>query len=149
MSTEHNPSFADPAFSSISGNESCAYLLLDPAPAAKDDYSDFAGHDSSSFVPASPQKQQIQTIITTPYKIPDSASISNAFTPSSHYCGGNIERVFNNSPPPVNPNPVKARASPFIPFCRENLSPLCTVEGNFTTSISKRVLFSPLYFLCF
>eukprot|EP00826_Nyctotherus_ovalis_P019143 TRINITY_DN1584_c0_g5_i3.p1 TRINITY_DN1584_c0_g5~~TRINITY_DN1584_c0_g5_i3.p1 ORF type:complete len:246 (+),score=60.54 TRINITY_DN1584_c0_g5_i3:174-911(+) len=40
---------------------------------------------------------------------------------------------------------TKVRASPFIPFCHENLSPLCSIQGNFTANNSKRMLFSPMY----
>jgi len=34
-------------------------------------------------------------------------------------------------------------ASPFVPFCREILSPFCNLRENFITSNSKRILFSP------
>lgn len=72
-------------------------------------------------------------------------AISTAFTPTSsaftNTLNNHMDRMFS----PYQPAPMRARASPFIPFCRENLSPLCNVDGNFTSNISKRILFTPLY----
>ena len=112
----------------------------------KDDDLDQDLDKPDDYALSSPQKSAIQGIITTPHKLPDVVSISNAFTPSSNYCNAinaHVERMLGNSP--YAPHVAKPRASPFIPFCRENLSPLCTVEANFASSNSKRVLFSPLY----
>ncbi len=88
--------------------------------------------------------QQLQSLFT-PCKLPDTAGLGTAQTPSSNAftntLNTRVDRVF--SPYPCGA--AKSRASPFIPFCRDNLSPLCAVDGNFTSNASKRVLFTPLY----
>lgn len=85
----------------------------------------------------SPQTKVIQPIVLTPYKIPD---IPHTLTLSPAFCKNS--QAINMSP--YIPSLAKPRASPFIPFCRENLSPICSVEENFSANNSKRVLFSPM-----
>jgi hypothetical protein len=85
----------------------------------------------------SPQAKLIQPFVLTPYKVPDAVP---SITPSSAL-HKNSQLV---SMSPYLPSIAKHRASPFIPFCRENLSPLCSVDGNFASNNSKRMLFSPM-----
>lgn len=97
---------------------------------------------------ATPIKQTNQNYLSTPCKIPDPVPTQSAFTPTSHFNTSiptQIDR-FLNSPYGQQVN-IKSHASPFLPFCRENLSPLIpNNDSNYAPSNSKRVLFSPLYF---
>jgi hypothetical protein len=78
---------------------------------------------------ASPQKVPAQFLIATPREVPEGMGISNEASPGL----GNLSMRF------IEPS----NSSPFVPFCRETLSPFCSLRENFITSNSKRVLFSP------
>jgi hypothetical protein len=97
-----------------------------------------------SFVmPDSPPRQTQTQIVLTPSRPLDSSSVANQFTPPTHMFSNTLnthaERVFS----PYGVAIPRSRASPFIPFCQNNLSPLCNVEGNFASNASRR-LFSPV-----
>ena len=79
---------------------------------------------------SSPKKKFIPANETTPHKTPNGlllASPNSAFRKVSNLCN--------------DLNPI---TSPFIPFCRKYLSPICNFEENFNSYNSNRVLFSPM-----
>jgi hypothetical protein len=49
----------------------------------------------------------------------------------------------DNLQSPFRISTQQQHVSPFIPFCRDHLSPLCPIDSNISSWKSKRVLFSP------
>ena len=86
--------------------------------------------------PVSPQKHSDQLIIKTPCRVPEEMLIA----PSPNMCEVQISRPLKI----ISPSMSKAR-TPFTPFCRENLSPLCSAGENYSLSNVKRFLFSGSY----
>ena len=69
----------------------------------------------------------------------DTKFLDNAFNPSSLLFNSCQESMQSPFRVPIQQQHV----SPFIPFCRDHLSPLCPNDHNATHWFSKRVLFSP------
>jgi hypothetical protein len=74
------------------------------------------------------EQQSVQSLVLTPYKAPDTVTTLSSSCRALHF-----------SPK------IKQCNSPFIPFCREYLSPLKKLEEGFITNNFSSTLFSPMY----
>jgi hypothetical protein len=79
----------------------------------------------------------------SPNKDLDPKVVRQAFNPNNQLQGGIQENLLS----PFKGVSQYQRASPFLPFCRDHLSPLCALDSHFTSMTSKRVLFSPKYII--